>query len=60
MVALRAIPPLKDEIVDVLGLHYSFDVPAVREVLQRPIWQSQPGPLSEYARAKTVVTRAYA
>ena len=28
--ALRAIPPLKDEIVDVLGLHYSFDVPAVR------------------------------
>lgn len=28
--ALRAIPPLKAEIVDVLGLHYSFDVPAVR------------------------------
>ena len=30
MAALRAIPPLKDEIVDVLGLHYSFDVPSVR------------------------------
>ena len=28
--ALRTIPPLKDEIVDVLRLHYSFDVPAVR------------------------------
>ncbi|KAK9838087.1 hypothetical protein WJX81_000247 [Elliptochloris bilobata] len=26
--ALRSIPPLKDEVVDVLRLHYSFDVPA--------------------------------
>lgn len=30
MAALRHIPPLTDENVDVLRLHYSFDVPAVR------------------------------
>ncbi len=30
MAALRHIPPLTDENVDVLRLHYNFDVPAVR------------------------------